>query len=164
MKIGIRKPSIKRRIKARTTGRIKRKLKSSVNPLYGKKGMGYINNPKKALYNKVYNKTTIGVNTIVNSTNYKGKKETTNIKINSNDSYTIINDNLVIIDNKEYSRGFINFLKILLFWDFIFFLFFGFICLPFGIILLLIALIFYYGYKKYKIIYNEMIKLKNENN
>lgn len=41
-----------------TTGRAKRAVKSSINPLYGKKGMGYINNPKKAVYNKVYNKTT----------------------------------------------------------------------------------------------------------
>lgn len=59
MKIGVRKPSIKKSIKARTTGKVKRTIKKSVNPLYGKKGMGYINNPKKAVYNKVYNKTTI---------------------------------------------------------------------------------------------------------
>ncbi|MGL5646748.1 MAG: hypothetical protein ACRDDY_02760 [Clostridium sp.] len=61
MKIGIRKPSIKKSIKARTTGRIKRKVKSSINPLYSKKGMGFVNNPKKAVYNKVYNKTSIGL-------------------------------------------------------------------------------------------------------
>lgn len=34
-------------------------MKKAVNPLYGKKGMGLINNPKKAVYNKIYNKTTI---------------------------------------------------------------------------------------------------------
>ena len=61
MKIGMRKPSIKKSIKARTTGRIKREIKSSVNPLYGKKGMGFVNNPKKSVYNKVYNKTSFGV-------------------------------------------------------------------------------------------------------
>ena len=61
MKIGMRKPSIKKSIKARTTGRIKREIKSSVNPLYGKKGMGLVNNPKKSVYNKVYNKTSFGV-------------------------------------------------------------------------------------------------------
>lgn len=60
MKIGFRTPSLKKSFKARTTGRMKRSLKRSVNPLYGKKGMGYINNPKKAVYNKIYNKTTIG--------------------------------------------------------------------------------------------------------
>lgn len=61
MKVGFRKPSIKKSIKARTTGKVKRKIKSSVNPLYGKKGMGWVNNPKKAAYNKVYNKTTFGL-------------------------------------------------------------------------------------------------------
>ena len=40
MKIGIRKPSLKKSIKARTTGKVKRKVKKAVNPLYGKKGAG----------------------------------------------------------------------------------------------------------------------------
>lgn len=61
MKVGIRKPSLKKSLKARTTGSLKRKAKSAINPLYGKKGMGLINNPKKAVYNKVYNKTTVDV-------------------------------------------------------------------------------------------------------
>lgn len=65
MKIGIRKPSLKKSIKARTTGRIKREIKKSVNPLYGKKGMGLITNPKKAVYNKVYNKTTVSIFSII---------------------------------------------------------------------------------------------------
>lgn len=59
MKFGVRKPSLKKSIKARTTGKIKRMAKKSINPLYGKKGMGFVNNPKKAMYNKVYNKTSI---------------------------------------------------------------------------------------------------------
>lgn len=67
MKIGIRKPSLKKSIKARTTGALKRKVKKSVNPLYGKKGVGMINDPKKAIYNKVYNKTTVDVRNIVSS-------------------------------------------------------------------------------------------------
>ena len=54
MKIGMRKPSIKRSISARTTGKLKRTVNKAVNPLYGQKGMGYINNPKKAVYNKVH--------------------------------------------------------------------------------------------------------------
>lgn len=61
MKIGMRKPSLKKSFKARTTGKLKRKIKKSINPFYGKKGMGWINNPKKALYNKVYNKTTFSL-------------------------------------------------------------------------------------------------------
>lgn len=58
MKYGMRKPNIKKSIKARTTGKMKRQAKKALNPFYGKKGMGCIKNPKKALYNKVYNKTT----------------------------------------------------------------------------------------------------------
>ncbi|HEM5128500.1 hypothetical protein JN538_03795 [Streptococcus suis] len=61
MKIGIRKPSLKKSLKARTTGKLKRKVKKALIPGYGKKGMGMITNPKKAVYNKIYNKTTIDV-------------------------------------------------------------------------------------------------------
>lgn len=59
MKVGIRKPSIKKSISARTTGKVKRKLKRLTNPLYGKKGMGFIKNPGKAIKGKIYRKTTI---------------------------------------------------------------------------------------------------------
>lgn len=69
MKIGYRKPSVKKSIKARTTGKVKRKMKKAVNPFYGKKGMGYVKNPKKAVYNNIYNKTTFGVSDIYNTTN-----------------------------------------------------------------------------------------------
>lgn len=61
MKIGFRKPSLKKMVKARTTGKIKRKVKKAVIPMYGKKGTGIIKNPKKAIYNKVYNKTSFSV-------------------------------------------------------------------------------------------------------
>lgn len=64
MKIGFRKPSIKKSVKARTTGKLKRKAKSTINPFYGKKGMGVVRNPKKAIYNKVYNKTSFGLRDI----------------------------------------------------------------------------------------------------
>lgn len=58
MKFGPRKPSLKRSISARTKGRAKRKVKRTINPLYGKKGTGWIRKPKRAAYNKVYRKTT----------------------------------------------------------------------------------------------------------
>ena len=61
MKFGLRTPSLKKSFKARTTGRVKRAVKSSINPLYGKKGMGWVNNPKKAVYNKVYKKTSFSI-------------------------------------------------------------------------------------------------------
>lgn len=51
MKFGMRKPSLKKSIKARTTGKLKRKIKKAVIPRYGKKGMGWIKDPKKATYN-----------------------------------------------------------------------------------------------------------------
>lgn len=59
MKFGVRKPSLKKSFKARTSGKLKRSVKKSLIPGYGKKGMGYIKNPKKAVYNKVYNKTSV---------------------------------------------------------------------------------------------------------
>ena len=61
MKVGIRKPSIKKSISARTTGKAKRAIKKALIPGYGKKGTGWIKNPKKAAYNKIFNKTTFGL-------------------------------------------------------------------------------------------------------
>lgn len=61
MKFGMRKPSIKKSVKARTTGKLKRKAKGAINPLYGKKGMGWVRDPKRAMYNKVYRKTTFSI-------------------------------------------------------------------------------------------------------
>lgn len=57
MKFGIRKPSLKRSFKARTTGRAKREIKKALIPGYGKKGMGILH-PKRAVRNKIYRKTT----------------------------------------------------------------------------------------------------------
>lgn len=59
MKFGIRTPSLKKSISARITGRAKRSIKKALIPGYGKKGRGWITNPKKAAYNKVYRKTTV---------------------------------------------------------------------------------------------------------
>lgn len=61
MKFGPRKPSFKKSLKARTTGKAKRKIKKSLIPGYGKKRTGIYKNPKKSVYNKVYNKTTFSV-------------------------------------------------------------------------------------------------------
>ena len=59
MKVGLRKPSIKKSLKARTTGALKRKAKSAVNPLYGKKGVGLVTDPKRSVENRIYKKTTV---------------------------------------------------------------------------------------------------------
>lgn len=57
----MRKPSLKKSIKARTTGKAKRAVKKAVIPGYGKKGTGWLKDPKKAAYNKVYKKTTFSI-------------------------------------------------------------------------------------------------------
>lgn len=59
MKLGIRKPSVKKSIKSRTTGKLKREAKKAVDPFYGKSGAGAIKNPKKSIYNKVYKETSV---------------------------------------------------------------------------------------------------------
>ena len=57
MKFGFRTPSFKKRIAARTS--LKRLVQNSLG-LKAPKGYGWLTNPKKAAYNKVYNKTTRG--------------------------------------------------------------------------------------------------------
>jgi hypothetical protein len=59
MKFGMRTPSIKKSISARTTERAKRAVKSAINPAYGKKETGFITNPSKSI--SVYHKTTKSV-------------------------------------------------------------------------------------------------------
>lgn len=54
----MRKPSIKKSLKARTTGSLKRKVKKKIIPGYSKKGIGFLKNPKKSMKNKVRRKTT----------------------------------------------------------------------------------------------------------
>lgn len=61
MKFGVRTPSLKKSFKSRTTGKAKRAVKKALIPGYGKKGMGWIKNPRKAAYNKVYNKTSFSI-------------------------------------------------------------------------------------------------------
>lgn len=61
MRVGLRKPSIKKSFKARTTGRAKRALKRAVNPFYGRKGMGFIRNPKRSIKNRIYKRTTFSI-------------------------------------------------------------------------------------------------------
>ena len=67
MKIGMRKPSLKKSFSARTTGRLKRDIKRAIIPGYGRKGMGLLH-PKKAIYNKVYRKTTFSIFDLAKST------------------------------------------------------------------------------------------------
>ena len=61
MRIGMRKPSVKRMIKARTTDRAKRAVKRAVIPGYGRRGMGFVKNPKRAVKGAIYRRTTFSV-------------------------------------------------------------------------------------------------------
>lgn len=65
MKIGIRKSSIKKSLKAATTGKAKRAIKKAIDPTYGKKGMGMLKKPKKAIYNKVYRRTSFSLGSLL---------------------------------------------------------------------------------------------------
>ncbi len=57
MKFGFRIPSIAKKIAARTS--VKRIVKNELG-LKAPRGYGWITNPKKFVYNKVYNKTSTG--------------------------------------------------------------------------------------------------------
>ena len=86
MKIGLRKPSLKKMLSARTTGAAKRKLKKALIPGYGQKGMGW-RDPKKKIYNKIYNKTTVSASDLLKAS--KKSKKNNNTNDNSLDkSYT----------------------------------------------------------------------------
>ena len=57
VKIGFRVPSLTKRIAARTS--VKRYVRQNLG-LKAPRGYGWLTNPKKAAYNRVYNRTTKG--------------------------------------------------------------------------------------------------------
>ena len=57
MKFGIRKPSLRKRIAARTS--LKRYVRHSLG-FKAPRGWGWLTNPRRAAYNRVYNRTTVG--------------------------------------------------------------------------------------------------------
>ncbi len=58
MKWGFRKPSLRKRIAARTSW--KRFVRHNLG-LKAPRGWGWLTNPRKALYNRVYRRTTFGI-------------------------------------------------------------------------------------------------------
>ena len=79
MKFGMRKPSFKKSFKARTTGKLKRKAKTAINPFYEKKGVGFVKNPSRSIKNSIYHKTTFGVSDLVkNPSSKKSNSKSTN--------------------------------------------------------------------------------------
>jgi len=57
MRFRFRKPSIKKRIAARTS--VKRAVRHRLG-FKAPRGWGWLTNPKRAAYNRVYNRTTTG--------------------------------------------------------------------------------------------------------
>jgi len=57
MKFGIRAPSIRKRIAARTS--LKRYVRHSLG-FKAPRGWGWLTNPRRAAYNRAYNRTTVG--------------------------------------------------------------------------------------------------------
>ncbi len=62
MKIGFRTPSIRKRIAARTS--LKRYVRHSLG-LKAPRGWGWLTNPRRAAYNRIYNRTTVGCAVLV---------------------------------------------------------------------------------------------------
>ena len=88
MKIGMRTPSLTRSLKARTTSKWKRQAKKAIIPGYGKKGMGWVKNPKKAMYNKVYHKTTFGLSDLFKSSKKRAKNNKQPLQYDSSRQHT----------------------------------------------------------------------------
>ncbi|RSJ13907.1 hypothetical protein [Streptococcus intermedius] len=139
MKIGIRKPSLKRSLKARTTSKWKRQMKKAVILGYGQKGIGWIKNPKKALYNKVYHKTTFRLSDIVKSSKKKSSAKVKKKAVRQAKDYTV----------KDYKQaGIVMIILGLLLMFLIPFL--GTLLLLFGIISFFVATLFSKKYSRSK--------------
>lgn len=114
----MRTPNLKKSLKARTTGRLKRAVKRTYNPLYGKKGIGLAINPKKSIYNKVYQKVTfdsleeIKKNTIDKKRNEKSTADYNKLNLNNhhneqqNDKYPTKKDLLKSVPKEKQVKYF----------------------------------------------------------
>lgn len=58
MKFGVRKPSLRKSIAARTS--LNRMVRNATG-LKAPRGYGWLTNPRKAAYNRVYNRTSISL-------------------------------------------------------------------------------------------------------
>lgn len=157
MKIGLRTPSLKKSFKARTTGRAKRAMKRAVIPAYGKKGTGFIKNPKKAMYNKVYQKTSVdGLASVRNvSSNSKSnvnKKVAANTKPQNrkNMSSIITKDGKAKIGRKFYSKKSILRCRLLFLICGWFIIICGCFLLPIGLIFIALGIFFLICANAYK--------------
>ncbi len=116
MKMGLRTPNLKKSFKAKTVGKYKRAAKRAINPVYGKKGAGFLKNPKKAIYNNLYQKTTVDGLASVKKASSKRSPSTDKINSSKNvvanskpqdkksTTNVIIKDGKVKIGEKFYSK------------------------------------------------------------
>lgn len=72
MKFGMRTPSLTKRFAARTS--LKRYVRHSMG-LKAPRGFGTITNPKRALYNRVYNRTTFGIGDLFKTNKSQTKQQ-----------------------------------------------------------------------------------------
>lgn len=160
----IRKPNIKKSISARTTGKVKRKANKIINPTYGKIGMGYINNPQKAIYNRIYTQSSRSLynnsHTHSNSINAQTVNSTTESTNNSNSLVLVTNSSLphLVIEHPKIidilRRKFIK--KIIFGIIFIIVSVLSFFVLPIiGIINIGIAFYFFYDSYKFYLAYSD---------
>lgn len=133
----MRTPSLKKSLKAKTTSKWKRQAKKAIIPGYGKKGVGWIKNPKKAMYNKVYHKTTFGLSDLFKPSKKRAKNNKQPLQYDSSRQHT---------SNKN-NRGSLIFLIVSLI--------LLFIVPPLGVLLLLVNffvfIIKYFSSKKRKV-------------
>ena len=91
MKFGIRTPSLRKSIAARTS--IKRVVRHNLG-LKAPRGFGWFTNPKKALYNRIYNRTTFSI--------FKGGSifKWLGVGVLNNNAQNEVNDETIVEDNK----------------------------------------------------------------
>lgn len=174
MKIGVRKPNVKSRIKARTTGKVKRSVKKAVNPLYGKKGMGLINDPKKAVYNKVYNKTSVSVDDLLTPSKSSNKKSTSKSPAKNSNQHEksitqttkkpvekdyVIDGDVAIFGNKRMNTKQLKTYSLLMLLASILTIIAGFNTMPLGIILVLVGIVLFFVSRSYARARKELLKL-----
>jgi hypothetical protein len=73
MKWGMRRPSLRGRISARTSWM--RLVRHSLG-LKAPRGWGWLTNPRKAAYNRIYNRTTFGIEDLLKAGSGRGRGAT----------------------------------------------------------------------------------------
>lgn len=91
----IRKPSVRKSVSARTTARTTRTVRKLSNPTYGMKGTGYIKDPGKAVYNKIYNQTSYGVRDLMQTgTSHNSRGTGSSSRKYQSETYIVTNNNI----------------------------------------------------------------------